>query len=103
MSELNDAQRHVLEEAERVNQDRMAAVEELAKAVARRVDLEHDLNEAKKEEKRAMVTAEKQGWTRAQVAKFAKPPKSAARKATNIDGEQSRREEQASFAPDAQN
>ena len=65
MSELTAAQQHVLDEAQKVNQERMAAVEDLAKAVARRVDLEHELNEAKKEEKRLMVTAERQGWTTA--------------------------------------
>ncbi|GAA1162883.1 hypothetical protein [Nesterenkonia sandarakina] len=80
MSELTPAQQHVLDEAEKVNQERMAAVQDLAVAVARRVELEHELSEAKKEEKRLMVAAERQGWTRAQVARFSKPPKSNTRK-----------------------
>ncbi|GAA1139802.1 hypothetical protein [Nesterenkonia lutea] len=91
MRELTPAQRHVLEEAQKVNEERMAAVEDLAKAVARRVDLEHELNEAKKEEKRLMTAAEKQGWTRAQVNKFAKPPKATARKTGDSEGDRSER------------
>lgn len=87
MSELTPAQRHVLDEAKKVNEERMSAVEDLAKAVARRVDLEHELNEAKKEEKRLMAAAEKQGWTRAQVTKFAKPPKSVARKTGDTESD----------------
>lgn len=102
MSELTAAQQHVLDEAEKVNQERMAAVEDLAKAVARRVDLEHELNEAKKEEKRLMVTAERQGWTRAQVTRFAKPPKATARKNSATDPNESRQGEQASSSPDTQ-
>lgn len=91
MSELTPAQRHVLEEAQKVNEERMTAVEDLAKAVARRVDLEQELNEAKKEEKRLMVAAEKQGWTRAQVTKFAKPPKAAARKSAENEADKPER------------
>lgn len=81
MTELDEAQRHVLDEAARVNEERMAAIEDLAKAVAKRTGLEHELNEAKKDERRAMSAAEKQGWTKAQVAKFAKVPKPTGRKA----------------------
>ncbi|MBO0596958.1 hypothetical protein I2485_07030 [Nesterenkonia sp. E16_7] len=101
MSELTPAQQHVMDEAQRVNEERMAAVEDLAKAVARRVDLEHELAEAKKEEKRLMAAAERQGWTRAQVNRFAKPPKSAPRRTTSTDSDQARREDQASFSPDS--
>lgn len=91
MSDLTPAQRHVLEEAQKVNEERMKAVEDLAKAVARRVDLEHELNEAKKEEKRLMAAAEKQGWTRAQVTKFAKPPKATARTSGETEGDKRER------------
>lgn len=76
MSDLSPAQKHVLEEAERINAERMQVVDDLARAVAARVDLEHELAEAKKHEKRLMSEAEKKGWTRAQVSKFAKVPKS---------------------------
>lgn len=95
MSELTPAQQHVMDEAARVNEERMAAVEELAKAVALRVDLEHELNEAKKEEKRLMVAAEKQGWTRAQVNRFAKPPKTSTRKSAATENDSTSTEEQA--------
>lgn len=100
MSELTPAQRHVIEEAQKVNEERMEAVTELAQAVTRRVDLEQELSEAKKEEKRLMAAAEKRGWTRAQVNKFAKPPKAAARK-TSDDTSEAHREEIQSFIPDA--
>lgn len=91
MSELAPAQQHVMDEAQKVNEERMAAVEKLALAVARRVDLEHALSEAKKDEKRLMVAAEKQGWTRAQVTKFAKPPKAAAPKSAQTEADRTDR------------
>lgn len=80
MNDTSPAKRHVLDEAHRVNEERIAAIEQLANSVARRVKIEQELNEAKKEEKRLMAAAEKQGWTRAQVNKFAKPPKNTNRK-----------------------
>lgn len=72
---IQEAQQQVLDEARKVNDERLKAVEELAAAVAFRVDLEKQVHEAKKEEKRLMTAAEKQGWTRAQVNKFARAPK----------------------------
>lgn len=72
---IQEAQQQVLDEARKVNDERLKAVEDLAAAVAFRVDLEKQVHEAKKEEKRLMTAAEKQGWTRAQVNKFARTPK----------------------------
>lgn len=72
---IQEAQQQVLDEARKVNDERLKAVEELAAAVAYRVDLEKQVHEAKKEEKRLMNVAEKHGWTRAQVNKFARAPK----------------------------
>lgn len=92
MTEIDDpqiqaAQQQVLEEARKVNEERLKAVEDLAAAVAFRVDLERQVHEAKKEEKRLMNAAEKQGWTRAQVNKFARAPKSTRRtQSTNHAG-----------------
>ncbi|WP_300345587.1 hypothetical protein [Nesterenkonia sp.] len=88
MTELDQAQQHVLEEARRVNEERMKAVEDLAAAVARRVDLERQLSEAKKTEKRLMAAAEKAGWTRTQVSRFAKPPKTATKKTSQGEAAQ---------------
>lgn len=76
---IQAAQQQVLDEARKVNDQRLKAVEELATAVAFRVDLERQVHEAKKEEKRLMTAAEKQGWTRAQVNKFARAPKNTRR------------------------
>lgn len=75
MNDTTTAKEHVLAEAERINQERMRVVEDLAEAVARRVDLEHQVQEAQKQEKKLMADAEKAGWTRKQVAAFAKVPK----------------------------
>lgn len=72
---IQEAQQQVLDEARKVNDERLKAVEELAAAVAHRVDLEKQVHEAKKEEKRLMTIAEKHGWTRAQVNKFSRAPK----------------------------
>lgn len=77
---IQEAQQQVLDEARKVNDERLKAVEELAAAVAFRVDLERQVHEAKKEEKRLMTAAEKQGWTRAQVNKFARAPKPTAKR-----------------------
>lgn len=85
MTEIDEAQQQVLDEARKVNEQRLKAVEELAAAVAFRVEVERQLHEAKKEEKRLMNAAEKQGWTRAQVNKFARAPK-AGKRASQSDG-----------------
>src|SRR5699024_10671508 len=57
---IQEAQQQVLDEARKVNDERLKVVEELAAAVAFRVDLEKQVHEAKKEEKRLMTAAEKQ-------------------------------------------
>lgn len=75
MSETVSPKDHALAEAERINAERMKVVEDLATAVEQRVELERELAEAQKREKRLMSEAEKVGWTRKQVATFAKPPK----------------------------
>lgn len=75
MNDTTTAKEHVLAEAERINQERMRVVEDLAEAVAHRVDLEHQVQEAQKREKKLMADAEKAGWTRKQVAAFARVPK----------------------------
>ncbi|WP_044496449.1 hypothetical protein [Nesterenkonia massiliensis] len=103
MTELDPTQQHVLDEARRVNEERMKAVEDLAAAVAHRVDLERQLNDAKKNEKRLMAAAEKAGWTRTQVSRFARPPKSTAKKAEPDNeapqSEQSRPDYEMTHAP----
>lgn len=70
-----DAEQAVLDEASKVNEERMDAVQRLASSVARRVELERQVSEAVKEEKRLATAAEKAGWTAAQVKRFAKKAK----------------------------
>lgn len=72
----SEAKKAVLEEARKVNAERMKAVEELAAVVAERIELEERLKENTKEEKRAVREAEKAGWTSAQIKRFMKPPRS---------------------------
>lgn len=86
---IDAVQQQVLDEARKVNEERLKAVEDLAAAVAFRVDLERQLHEAKKEEKRLMTAAEKQGWTRAQVNKFARTPKTTKRAQPQTSGQTS--------------
>lgn len=72
---MTQRQEEMLAEAERVNEERMEIMRELAAKVAHRVDLERQVAEAEKEERRLTAAAEKAGWTRRQVLRVAKPPK----------------------------
>jgi|SRR5699024_10858806 len=72
---LSAAEKAVLEEARKVNEERMRAIEDLAAIVAERISLEEQLKENSKEEKRAIRQAEKAGWTPAQIKRFMKPPR----------------------------
>jgi len=69
------AEQAVLEEARKVNEERMAAVERLAAVVAERIELDEQLKENTKAERRAVREAEKAGWTSAQIKRFMKPPR----------------------------
>lgn len=75
MTDMTQRQEEMLAEAERVNEERMQIMRELATQVAHRVDLERQVAEAEKEERRLTAAAEKAGWTRRQVLRVAKPPK----------------------------
>lgn len=76
METVNSAAQSVLEEAERVNQERMQAVADLAECIGDRMDLEAQLAETLKREKQLMAAAEKQGWTPAQIKRFSRTAKS---------------------------
>lgn len=75
MSSETEAQNEVLAEAERINEERMAVMRDLAENVGHRRDLERQVREAEKEERRLTSAAEKAGWTRRQVQRIVKPPK----------------------------
>lgn len=73
---LSTAEQAVLDEAHKVNEERMQAVKGLAAIVAQRIDLEEQLKDNTKQERRAIREAEKAGWTPAQIKRFMKPPRS---------------------------
>lgn len=75
MSSETQAQNDVLAEAEKINEERMEVMRELAENVAHRRKLERLVREAEKEERRLTSVAEKAGWTRRQVQRVVKPPK----------------------------
>jgi|SRR5699024_1627267 len=72
---LSTAEQAVLDEARKVNEERMQAIQDLAATVAQRIDLEERLKDNAKEERRAVREAEKAGWTPAQIKRFMKPPR----------------------------
>lgn len=75
MSTVNDNQSDVLAEAERINEERMEIMRKLAESVDHRRELDRQVREAEKDEKRLIAEAEKTGWTRRQVQRVIKPPK----------------------------
>lgn len=76
---LNPAEQAVLDEARKVNEERMQAIQDLAAIVAQRIDLEERLKDNAKQERRAIREAEKAGWTPAQIKRFMKPPRTQSR------------------------
>lgn len=72
---ISTAEQAVLDEARKVNEKRMQAIQDLAAIVAQRVDLEEQLKDNAKQERRAVREAEKSGWTPAQIKRFMKPPR----------------------------
>ena len=65
----------VLDEARKVNEERMKAVKHLAAIVAEKHDLEEQVKDNARRERQAIKAAEKAGWTQAQIKRFMKPPK----------------------------
>src|SRR5690625_3860234 len=72
---ISTAEQAVLDEARKVNEERMQAIQDLAAIVAQRIDLEEQLKDNTKQERRAIREAEKVGWTPAQIKRFMKPPR----------------------------
>src|SRR5699024_11481208 len=64
----------VLDEARKVNEERMKAVKHLAAIVAEKHDLEEQVKDNARRERQATKAAEKAGWTQAQIKPFIKPP-----------------------------
>lgn len=53
----------------------MTAVQDLTVIVAEKLELEQQMKENNQREKQATETAEKAGWTQAQIKRFMKPPR----------------------------
>lgn len=75
METANSAAESVLAEAQRVNEERLQAISDLAESIGHRMDLEAQLTEAHKREKQLIAAAEKQGWTPAQIKRFSRTAK----------------------------
>lgn len=90
---LATAEQAVLDEAAKVNSERMDAVQKLAATVARRVDLEKQVAETIKEERRLANAAEKAGWTAAQVKRFVRKAKEQPGKRTTPTPDQTRQDD----------
>lgn len=101
MTDMTQRQEEMLAEAERVNEERMEIMRELAAQVAHRVDLERQVAEAEKEERRLTAAAEKAGWTRRQVLRVAKPPKTTS--TSTKRSESSSESSSGDASPDTQN
>lgn len=73
-NKLSPTEQAVLDEARKVNEERIHPIQELAAIVAQRIDLEKQLKDNTRQERRAIREAEKAGWTPAQIKRFMKPP-----------------------------
>ncbi|WP_143181168.1 hypothetical protein ACLQ8T_17045 (plasmid) [Glutamicibacter sp. FR1] len=70
---MSDAAARILEQLQAQNDLRMEAANNIAQAVAARVDAEQQLEQAKAAEKQAFTAALKKGWTQAELNKIGSP------------------------------
>ena len=78
---MSDAATRILEQLQAQNDLRMQAANEIAQAVASRVNAENALNDAKANEKAAFANALKKGWSQQELNKIS--PARATRKRTS--------------------
>ena len=67
---MSDAATRILEQLQAQNDLRMDAANDIAHAVAARVQAEHDLAQAVAAEKQAFTSALKKGWTQPELDKI---------------------------------
>ncbi|MGP4992031.1 hypothetical protein [Glutamicibacter ardleyensis] len=77
---MSDAADKILEQLQAQNDLRMEAANDIAQAVAARVESEQQLEQAKAAEKQAFTAALKKGWTQAELNKIGSPARRRSRK-----------------------
>jgi hypothetical protein len=63
-----------IDQARKLNEQRLAAVQDIAAAVQARVDAEQALSHAQAAERKAFKDAERKGWTKAELDKLRPAP-----------------------------
>jgi len=77
---MSDAATRILEQLQAQNDLRMQAANDIAQAVAARVESEQHLEQAKAAEKQAFTAALKKGWTQTELNKIGSPSRRRPRK-----------------------
>jgi len=80
---MSDAATRILEQLQAQNDLRMQAANDIAQAVAARVEAEQQLEQAKAAEKQAFTAALKKGWTQTELNKIGSPSRRRPRKKAN--------------------
>ncbi|MHA7227612.1 hypothetical protein [Glutamicibacter soli] len=80
---MSDAATRILEQLQAQNDLRMQAANDIAQAVAARVEAEQHLEQAKAAEKQAFTAALKKGWTQTELNKIGSPSRRRPRKKSN--------------------
>lgn len=80
---MSDAATRILEQLQAQNDLRMQAANDIAQAVAARVEAEQQLEQAKAAEKQAFTAALKKGWTQTELNKIGSPSRRRTRKKTD--------------------
>lgn len=75
VNHIEKTQQTVLDEARKVNEERLKSVEKLASIIAEKIELEEQQKDNARRERQAIKAAEKAGWTQAQIKRFMKPPR----------------------------
>jgi len=83
VSVMSDAANRILEQLQAQNDLRMQAANDIAQAVAARVEAEQQLEQAKTAEKQAFTVALKKGWTQTELNKIGSPSRRRPRKKSN--------------------
>ncbi len=77
---MSDAASRILEQLQAQNDLRMQAANDIAQAVAARVEAEQQLEQAKAAEKQSFAAALKKGWTQTELNKIGSPSRRRPRK-----------------------
>lgn len=83
---MRDAATRILEQLQAQNELRMQAANDIAQAVAARLEAEQNLEQAKAAEKQAFTAALKKGWTQTELNKIGSPSRRRPRKKTEAPG-----------------